>query len=131
MPDNKSPLNPPDSPPVGPVIPEGLATKVGKYGSVAAFVVAVVVGVFDVQLEAETKEFIIYGVGLLLTTMLGRYAQSAALYRDTPAPVEDIYASDVLGDLPDDDELSTVYDGEAPADEVPEGAVGDKPGEDV
>jgi hypothetical protein len=81
-----TPLNPPDSPPVGPVIPEGLATKLGKWGTAASILLALLVEVLEINLSEDTEKLALGGLALALTTIAGRMAQSAAALRDAPSP---------------------------------------------
>jgi hypothetical protein len=83
-----TPVDPPDSPPQAPVIPEGLATKLGKYGALVAAVLAALAGVFDVELNTETLAAFVGSIVLLVTTMWGRFKQAEAIYRDAPSPFQ-------------------------------------------
>lgn len=100
-----SELNPLDSPPEAPVIPEGLATKLGKYGALVAAILAALAGVFDVELNTETLAAFAGSIVLLVTTMAGRYAQAAAIYRDSPRQIVDelIEYADEFEDLVEDE----------------------------
>jgi len=76
-----SPLDPPDSPPVGPVIPEGMATKVGKVIIAALVLLAFGTESGLIELDDDTNALIdkiVVAAGLL---MGGRYAQAFAKYR--------------------------------------------------
>jgi hypothetical protein len=127
-----TPLNPPDSPPKAPVIPEGLATKLGKYGALVAAILAALAGIFDVELNAETLAAFAGSILLLVTTMAGRFAQAYAQYRDAPSPfqiVTDLIEND--GDLdefedfieeraPDEGELKQDFPEDPPPQNVPD-----------
>ena len=71
----------PDSPPAGPVIPEGLATQLGKYGALAAIVVGILLEALGINLSAEAQASLGAAVVLLVTTMLGRYKQAETAIR--------------------------------------------------
>jgi hypothetical protein len=127
-----SPANPPDSPPAQPVIPEGLATKLGKYGALVTAVLAAAAGIFDVELNTETLAAFGGSLLLLVTTMAGRFAQAAALYRDSPKDVLETlvdYADnfeDTIEDKspPTEEELKQDFPEDAPEDEVTSSALG-------
>lgn len=80
-----SPLNPPDAPPAGPVIPEGLATKLGKLLIAAFAVTALVTAVLDGDHTPETLMALGGSIATAITLILGRSAQAYAIYRDAPA----------------------------------------------
>lgn len=118
-----TPVNPPDSPPKPPVIPEGLATKLGKYGAVLAIVLGVLAEVFDVEINTESIAAFGGSIVLLVTTMVGRYAQAAALYRDSPRDflgtlldMADEFEDTIEPDdpAPTEADLKTVYEGDPP-----------------
>ena len=113
-----------------PKIPEGLATKLGKYGTFASLALAALVELADIHLDEETRTFLYGAFGLLVTTMLGRYAQATAQQRDTPSPMQ---MNDFSGeqDLDLVDEVPHPETAATPGAEVlpPEGAVGGKAGE--
>lgn len=122
-----TPITPPDKPST-PGIPEGLATKLGKYGALVAAVLAALAGIFDVELNTETLAAFAGSIVLLVTTMAGRFAQATALYRDSPKDIletlvdyADEFEDDVEETAPTDEELNTVYEGDPPEDpaEVP------------
>lgn len=73
-----SAVNPPDSPPVGPVIPEGLATKLGKIVTALLALNAVLIeaGVYD--LSSDTSAMLDKMLVVLGLLMGGRYLQGAA-----------------------------------------------------
>lgn len=75
-----TPLNPPDSPPESPVIPEGLATKVGKY-LMAALSVLAALSQAGVNFDPETQKAILLVVLVAGALMGGRYFQAAMKYR--------------------------------------------------
>lgn len=85
-----SAMNPPDSPPKAPVIPEGLATKLGKYGAPLILVLGLLADFADVDLDTETLAAFIGSVVVLVTTIAGRMAQAAAIYRDAPSPLQGV-----------------------------------------
>jgi len=133
MPDQ--PMNPPDSPPHVPVIPEGLATKLGKYGAPAVLLLSLLADQTGVNFDQTSLFGFLGALALALATMGGRYWQAAAALRDAPSPVQtvelgsdDLLDDDVTGPPPHS-ELEAAYPGEdAGMDDVPEGAVGGKPG---
>lgn len=122
---DQSSVNPPDSPPASPVIPEGLATKLGKYGALLAIVIGVLAEVFDVEVNAETFAAFGGSVLLLATTMAGRFAQAYALYRDAPFQA--------IGDLFDAggfDEFEDYVETEVPSESVLKSTFPEDPPED-
>lgn len=106
MPD--SPLNPPDSPPKAPVIPEGLATKLGKWGALAALLLTLVQEA-GVDLDLTSKETLRSSILLAVVTMAGRYLQAAAVFRDAPSPAQ---TDDASGEV---DLLDAIVDAPLPA----------------
>lgn len=81
-----TPLNPPDSPPAGPVITEGLATKGMK---LIVPLLAIVAGISAV-LEGDHSDVTITALAGAIATFIsiafGRQLQSAAALRDAPSP---------------------------------------------
>lgn len=75
-------------------IPEGLATRLGKYATALLAVVAAVTAVLEGDHSQETLLAGAGAVAVLLTLMGGRFAQAAALYRGPAAGVA------VTGDVP-------------------------------
>jgi hypothetical protein len=134
------------------VIPEGLATKVGKYGAVLLGIVALVAAVLDGDHTEETIASLVGAVLLAVRMMDGRYKQAAAIYRDAPSPrqlddfsgEEDHFLEDApypgshaeLAELeltPEEQaEIENQAIGGHPdgTEYIPEGAIGDKPGEE-
>lgn len=104
-----------------PTIPEGLATKLGKYGAAATILLALIVELANVNLSEDTEKLALGALSLVLTTIAGRMAQGYAQHRDAPSPAQL-------------DDFSGVYDDETDervandTDLLPEGAVGGKPG---
>lgn len=85
-----SAINPPDSPPKAPVIPEGLATKLGKYGALLLLVLGAFLEVSHVSLDKDATLAAAGAVLTLITTIAGRMAQAAAIYRDAPSPTQGV-----------------------------------------
>jgi hypothetical protein len=85
-----SAVNPPDSPPKQPVIPEGLATKLGKYGTLALVVLGAFLEISNVSLDKDATLAGAAAVLTLITTIAGRMAQAAAIYRDAPSPFQGV-----------------------------------------
>jgi hypothetical protein len=86
-----NPLNPPDSPPRAPVIPEGLGTKLGKYGTLLLLVAGAVTQFTDGGLDPGTKLFAILGTVVAVATILGRMLQSAAALWGSETEVGAVY----------------------------------------
>lgn len=112
-----SAVNPPDSPPTAPVIPEGLATKLGKYGALGLVLLGAFLEISHVSLDKDAT--LAGGAALLtlVTTIAGRMYQAAAIYRDAPSPTQGVTA--VLNQANDwlDGEEGMTDLGDGPADE--------------
>jgi hypothetical protein len=80
-----SAFNPPDSPPSHPLIPEGLATKLGKYGAPLVALLGFLVDVTGIDVDTTTLVGALGGLALIITTMAGRYAQAVAAYKSQPS----------------------------------------------
>lgn len=127
-------LNPPDSPPSDPVIPEGLATKLGKYGTLVMLLFGTFLEVSHVSLDKDATLALAGALLTLLTTIAGRMHQAAKIYEAAPSPLQGAtgvvnFANNLLGDegatyVPGEDEVEADFpDGMPPADEptVPPG----------
>jgi hypothetical protein len=68
-------------------IPVGLATKLGTYTTVAGILVALILEATGTNLDPDTLKVAGGGLIALLTTMVGRFAQAYAQYRDVPVGV--------------------------------------------
>jgi hypothetical protein len=66
------------------VVPTGLATKLGVYGTSVLAIVALVTAVLDGDHTPETLIALATATIVLSTTIYGRMKQAAALYRDAP-----------------------------------------------
>jgi hypothetical protein len=116
MPDT-NPLSPPDSPLKGPVIPEGLATKIGKFGAPLTLILAVLADQTGINFDQTTTFGFFGALALALMTMAGRYAQATAALRDSPSPAQeveagadDLYADEaLLPDPPSEEELKAQH----------------------
>lgn len=117
---DQTPLDPSDPP----AIPEGLATKLGKYGALLAAVFAALAAIFDVEVDTETLAGFAGTIVLLVTTMWGRYKQAEAMYRDQPSVlVKDVASQidefeDFIEDAPTEDELKQEFPEDAPTELV-------------
>lgn len=89
----------PESPPVPPVIPVGLATKIGYVVGAGFAAVAAVTTVLDGDLTPETVTSMILSVLTFITLMGGRYFQAGKLYGTAPVVVTTPPLSDVPHDL--------------------------------
>jgi hypothetical protein len=114
-----SAINPPDSPPASPVISEGLATKMGKWGTLLLAIVTVATPLLPDVSGGDTRFFAALTAAVGIATILGRMLQSAAaLFGGTASgalPVTGVGGSGVtdvdedpdphgeLLDLPEDD----------------------------
>lgn len=83
MTDDNTTLGQPDSPPVGPVIPEGLATKIGKYLMTALAVLAALAEA-GVEFDPDTQKAIGAIVLVAGAVMGGRYWQAARAFGRRP-----------------------------------------------
>lgn len=75
-----SSLNPPDSPPANPVIPEGFATKLGKYGALLLAVVAAAQPFLDGEHNGDARFYAALATIIAVATIAGRMLQAAAQY---------------------------------------------------
>lgn len=121
-------MDTPTSPPAGPVIPVGLATKLGVVFSVLAAVAAAVLGVLEGDQTPETITLLVAALGAAYKVMDGRYNQATAAVGTDPEvlPDED---DDLDFDVPSEEELKGQFIEDAPVDDAPEGAVSGKAGE--
>lgn len=71
----------PQSPPTPPVIPVGLGTKLGLFGTSVLAVIALVTAVLHGDHTFETLVSLAGAVALLYKVVDGRYQQAAAIYR--------------------------------------------------
>lgn len=80
-----TPLNPPDSPPAGPVVPEGLTTKLGKYAIALCAVIAGVAAIMPGD-HGEVWKWMV-AVATVVYTMLtaSRGYQAGQLAKAAPA----------------------------------------------
>lgn len=76
----KSPFNTPDSPPVGPVIPEGLTTKLSKIVLAASAVVLAVFSILEGDYSEEQIGALVTGLVTLVSLTQSRGKQAAAAY---------------------------------------------------
>jgi hypothetical protein len=117
-----SAVNPPDSPPAAPVISEGLATKMGKWGTALLAVVAAFGPLLDGFGTQDSKWFATLAAAVGIATIIGRMLQSAAALRDAPSPTQVPPVVDDAGDdvaLSDEvpptvDEARPMYPGDPP-----------------
>lgn len=72
------------------VIPIGLASKLGVYGTSVLAIVALVTAVLDGDHTPETLTALATATIVLATTIYGRMKQAAAMYRDAPSPLQGI-----------------------------------------
>lgn len=132
-------LNTPTSPPVGPVVPVGLATKLGLYGTVILGLVAALVPLLPSADATESKFFAALSAGVAGLTIIGRMLQSAAAFMGSAGAgfagtVDPLDADDVDDEVidgpsaaPTEEELKAAYAEDAPVDAPP--TVGGKAGE--
>lgn len=124
-----SAMNPPDSPPAGPVIPEGLATKLGKFGAPVILLAGILTDVSGVELDGTSEKAFYSSLGLIALTMAGRFLQSYAALRDAPSPSqklnEDDYSGELDVDIPEGEPPFPVEDFSTPAPdaEVPDSEI--------
>lgn len=71
-------------------IPIGLSTQLGVYGTSVMAIVALVTTVLDGDHTPETLVALATATILLATTIYGRMRQAAAVYRDSPSPLQGI-----------------------------------------
>jgi hypothetical protein len=119
-----SPVNPPDSPPVGPIIPEGLATKMGKWGTALLALIALLQPLIVENAARETgnvKFFATLATVVGGLTIVGRMLQSAAALRAgtagvtrTAATVEEEEEIFVYPVAREDDEIDADVDDSVP-----------------
>lgn len=90
----------PVSPPASPTIPVGIGTGVGLTTSAAAFIGGFVSIFIDGDLTTATITAFAIATVTLVTTLIGRFAQAYAAYRDAPTARDKInVALDELRDL--------------------------------
>ena len=87
---------PPASPPAAPVIPAGLATRLGAIGTLTLGVVALVTAVINGDHTSETVTALAGAVATLVATIYGRMQQAAAIYRSDPTPTGMLGAYDAM-----------------------------------
>lgn len=71
-------------------IPKGFATKLGVGGAGLAAVVGLLLEVTHVSLDKDATIALITAAVTLISTVVGRMHQAAALYRDAPSPMQGI-----------------------------------------
>jgi len=99
MPDHL--IDTPDSPPAGPVIPRGYATKLGELTAAIALIAASAAAIFDIDVDVAELVPIIGAFVTIITVIAGRMAQAAAA--EQAARGQAIPDTLEAGD-PDDDE---------------------------
>lgn len=72
------------------VVPTGLATKLGVYGTSVLAIVALVTAVLDGDHTPETITTLVTATIVLATTIYGRMKQAAAAYRDAPSSLQGV-----------------------------------------
>lgn len=115
-----SAVNPPDSPPRPPVIPEGLATKLGKFGGPLVIALGALADATGVSLDGTSEKTFWAGLGLIALTMAGRYLQAYAHYRNAPSPTQ---TDDATGE----DDAYDEYDQDATPEAAPMDVADDVP----
>lgn len=97
-------------------IPEGLATKLGKYGTLTLGLLAVFLEVSHVSLDKDATLALGGALVTLVTTMVGRMHQAAKVYESAPSPLQGATGVvNFLDDLLDGDDGPTV-DPDLPSD---------------
>lgn len=79
-------LGQPDSPPYGPVIAAGLATKLGLLGTALLGIVTAITPLLEGNNQDQTELFAILTTVVAVVTIIGRMLQSAAALLGTGAP---------------------------------------------
>ena len=69
---------PPDSPPAAPVIPQGLATKLGQAGTLILGLASTLTAILPGDHSGQTKLFATLATVVAVATILGRMLQAAA-----------------------------------------------------
>lgn len=82
----------PQSPPTPPVIPVGLGTKLGLFGTTVLAVVALITAVLHGDHSLETLVALGGAVALLYKVIDGRYQQAAAIYRSSHSVLSTVEA---------------------------------------
>lgn len=116
-----SAVNPPDSPPAGPVIPAGLGTKLGVLGTGILGIVAALGPLLDGFGSNDSRVFATLAAGLAAVTVFGRMLQSAAALLNSGQAqdwVDDVWEPDAPTDAPSEGALAAQYPEDAPLDRV-------------
>ena len=128
-------IDTPESPPVGPVIPKGWATRGAE---LIVPLLAIIAGISAV-LEGDHSEVTLTTIGgaiaTFITVAFGRQMQAAAAYRDAPSPRQmddfsgelDLVEAFEVPEMPEG-EYDEAAEVEKLAELRPEGAIEGKPG---